>query len=66
MRIHPVIFVLAAVIGAVALPALAQAAEFYIGEPIVREGMQIVPNYLIGIEMDGMPPGMEMGPGATP
>ena len=60
MRIHPVIFVLAAVIGAVALPALAQAAEFYIGEPIVREGMQIVPNYLIGIEMDGMPPGMEM------
>lgn len=60
MRIHPVIFVLAAVIGAVALPALAQAAEFYIGEPIVREGMQIVPNYLIGIEMDRMPPGMEM------
>ncbi|HEX3811096.1 MAG TPA: iron transporter [Rhizomicrobium sp.] len=37
------------------------AQEFYIGEPIVREGMQIVPNYLTGIEMDRHPPGMEMG-----
>ncbi|MEJ1968261.1 MAG: iron transporter [Rhizomicrobium sp.] len=37
------------------------AAEFYIGEPVVRDGMQIVPNYLVGIEMDRMPPGGAMG-----
>ena len=43
-----------------ALPV--QAAEFYVGEPVEREGLQIVPNYLVGIEMDRMPPGMEMGP----
>jgi hypothetical protein len=43
-----------------ALPAMA-AEEFYVGEPVVKEGMQIVPNYLTGIEMDHMPRGMEMG-----
>jgi uncharacterized protein involved in high-affinity Fe2+ transport len=37
------------------------AAEFYIGEPVVQNDLQIVPNYLVGIEMDRMPPGMEMG-----
>jgi uncharacterized protein involved in high-affinity Fe2+ transport len=42
-------------------PAVAGAAEFYIGEPIEKDGMQIVPNYLVGIEMDHMAPGMEMG-----
>lgn len=42
-----------------ALPASA-AQEFYIGEPVVKEGMQIVPNYLTGIEMDRHPPGMAM------
>jgi periplasmic iron binding protein len=40
-----------------AAPAFA-AQEFYVGEPVVRAGMQIVPNYLIGIEMDRHPPGM--------
>ncbi|HEY7976674.1 MAG TPA: iron transporter [Rhizomicrobium sp.] len=44
----------------------AQAAqEFYIGEPVVKDGMQIVPNYLTGIEMDRMPPGMAMGKSAV-
>ena len=42
-------------------PALANAGEFYIGEPVVAENLQIVPNYLVGIQMDKMPPGMEMG-----
>ena len=42
-----------------AAPAWA-AQEFYIGEPVVKEGMQIVPNYLTGIEMDKMPSGMGM------
>jgi uncharacterized protein involved in high-affinity Fe2+ transport len=45
----------------IALSAPSQAAqEFYIGEPVVQSGMQIVPNYLTGIEMDHMPPGMSM------
>lgn len=43
-----------------ATPAFA-AQEFYIGEPMVKEGMQIVPNYLTGIEMERMPSGMGMG-----
>lgn len=43
------------------LPAYASAQEFYIGEPVERDGMQIVPNYLVGIQMDRMPPGMDMG-----
>jgi periplasmic iron binding protein len=50
-------------IGALAaLSALANAAEFYVGEPVVQDGMQIVPNYLVGIKMDHMPPGAAMGP----
>lgn len=41
----------------------AAGAEYYIGEPVEQEHLQIVPNYLLGIEMDKMPPGgMEMGP----
>jgi periplasmic iron binding protein len=47
--------------GVALLPALGNAAEFYIGEPVEQDDMQIVPNYLVGIEMDRMPPGMEMG-----
>ncbi len=39
----------------------AAAAEVNIGEPVVANGLQIVPNYLVGIEMDRMPPGGEMG-----
>ena len=30
-----------------AAPAFA-VQEFYVGEPVVKEGMQIVPNYLTG------------------
>jgi uncharacterized protein involved in high-affinity Fe2+ transport len=47
--------------GLAAWSSLANAGEFYIGEPIVQDGMQIVPNYLVGIEMDHMPPGAQMG-----
>jgi uncharacterized protein involved in high-affinity Fe2+ transport len=57
MRALPLAFALA-----LFAPAAAQAAqEFYIGEPVVKENMQIVPNYLTGITMDGTPAGMEMG-----
>lgn len=48
--------------GIAVTPALASATEFYIGEPIEEDDMQIVPNYLTGIAMDRMPPGMEAGP----
>lgn len=48
----------------IAAPAFA-AQEFYVGEPVVKDGMQIVPNYLVGIEMDRHPPGMAMGKDAV-
>jgi uncharacterized protein involved in high-affinity Fe2+ transport len=31
--------------------APAAAKEFYVGEPVVKNEMQIVPHYLLGIEM---------------
>lgn len=52
---------LAAVAAGVMFGTQARAEEFYIGEPIVKNGMQLVPNYLVGIEMDKMPAGMAMG-----
>jgi uncharacterized protein involved in high-affinity Fe2+ transport len=41
------------------------AQEFYVGEPAVQSGMQIVPNYLTGVEMDRHPSGMAMGKDAV-
>ena len=46
----------AALMGATA----ARAAEYYVGEPVIKNNMQIVPNYLLGIAMDPMPKGMAM------
>jgi periplasmic iron binding protein len=40
----------------------APAAEFYIGEPVLKNGMLIQPNYLTGIEMEPMPSHSTMGP----
>ncbi len=60
-------FPLPTLLGAAALllaPSLAGAKEFYIGEPVERNNLQIVPNYLEGIAMDRMPPGSAMGAGA--
>jgi uncharacterized protein involved in high-affinity Fe2+ transport len=52
--------------GALVLAALpAAAGEFYVGEPIVNNNMQLVPHYLLGIEMAPMTKGMDMGPGAV-
>ncbi len=53
----------AASLFALSCPALAK--EFYIGEPVVRNDMQLVPHYLIGIEMDPMPKNMSHGPDAV-
>jgi uncharacterized protein involved in high-affinity Fe2+ transport len=42
----------------------AQAAEFYMGEPVEKEGMQFSPAYLTGIQMDRHRAGMSMDPKA--
>ena len=51
------------VAAASAVPAAAK--EFYVGEPVVKNDMQLVPHYLLGIEMAPMVKGMEMGPNAV-
>lgn len=43
----------------------ASAAEFYVGGPETKNGLQIVGNYLTGIEMEPMPAGSAMGPDAV-
>ncbi|HEX2941362.1 MAG TPA: iron transporter [Rhodopila sp.] len=39
----------------------AQAKEYFVGGPVHVHDMEIVANYLVGIEMAPMPPGMPMG-----
>ncbi|WP_183753546.1 iron transporter [Pseudochelatococcus contaminans] len=51
-------------VGAALLGPMAQAAEFYVGEPVVKNFLQLSPAYLEGIEMDRHPPGMSMDPKA--
>ncbi len=53
----------AAAVLVAALPAAAK--EFYVGEPIVKNDMQLVPHYLLGIGMAPMTTGMDMGPNAV-
>lgn len=43
----------------------AQAGEFYVGEPVVRDHLQIAPAYLEGIQMDHMPKGASTDPKAV-
>ena len=47
---------------ALGFPSYGQAREYYVGGPLHEHDMEIVANYLVGIEMDPMPPGMPMGP----
>jgi len=47
-----------------ALPAAAVAREYPIGGPVHAHDMEIAANYLVGVEMAPMPPGMAMGPQA--
>jgi periplasmic iron binding protein len=61
-RILQATAVAAALLSAI-LPAAAK--EFYVGEPVVQNDMQIVPHYLLGIEMAPMTKGMEMSPDAV-
>jgi uncharacterized protein involved in high-affinity Fe2+ transport len=51
---------LAAVAALGAGSAAYAASEFNVGQPVVKNGLQIVPNYLLGIEMATMVPGMDM------
>jgi uncharacterized protein involved in high-affinity Fe2+ transport len=52
-------------VGLVVAARVAGAAEFYMGEPVEKEGMQFSPAYLTGIEMDHHPKGMSMDPKAV-
>jgi len=52
-----------AVLALAALPAAAK--EFYVGEPVTKNDMQLVSHYLLGIEMSAMPKGTAMGPNAV-
>jgi periplasmic iron binding protein len=54
----------AAALGVAFFAPAAHAGEFYIGEPVTKEFLQLSPAYLTGIEMDGHPPGMSMDPNA--
>jgi periplasmic iron binding protein len=55
--------VVAAIAAVAIMPAAAK--EFYVGEPVVKNEMQLVPHYLLGIEMAPMVKGMAMGPNAV-
>jgi periplasmic iron binding protein len=57
LLIPPIAFTLTA------FPAVAK--EYYVGKPIVQNDMQIVPHYLLGIEMAPMPKRAAMGPNAV-
>ena len=60
---HSTWFAAAAALVLATLPATAK--EFYVGEPVVKNAMQLVPHYLLGIEMEPMVKGMAMGPNAV-
>jgi periplasmic iron binding protein len=56
---------LAVVAAALLLPAAhsaASAREYFVGGPVHEHDMEIVANYLLGVEMAPMPAGMAMGP----
>jgi periplasmic iron binding protein len=61
----PKIFAFSFAAGLLALSSTVCAKEFYVGEPVVKNDMQLVPHYLLGIEMDTMPNGMSHGKDAV-
>ena len=56
---HACVLAAAAVL-ATAAPA-ARAREYFVGGPVHQHDMEIVANYLVGVEMAPMTPGMAMG-----
>lgn len=55
-------FAVTLIFGLAAHSAPGAAREYYIGGPVKTHDMEIVGNYLTGIEMAPMPPGMVHGP----
>lgn len=55
--------VLAAAAGSVVVSQTASAREYFVGGPAHKHDMEIVANYLVGVEMAPMLPGMVTGPG---
>ena len=55
----PILFACAS---ALALAHAATAREYFVGGPVHAHDMEIVANYLLGVQMAPMPPGMAMGP----
>ena len=53
---------LAAAATALLLAHATSAREYFVGGPVHAHDMEIVANYLVGIEMAPMPPGMAAGP----
>ena len=52
---------LVAAIAFMALASTARAREYFVGGPVQKNDMEIVANYLVGIEMAPMMPGMPHG-----
>ena len=50
------------VAAALVLPRIADAREYFVGGPVHEHDMEIVANYLVGVEMAPMPANMAMGP----
>ena len=48
--------------GSLLFAQAASAREYFVGGPVHDHDMEIVANYLVGVEMAPMPPGMAMGP----
>lgn len=55
------IAVVAVVVAAVAPTRPAEAREYFVGGPVHLHDMEIVANYLVGVEMAPMSPGMPVG-----
>jgi len=53
---------LAVGLAALLLAPAAEARGYFVGGPVHEHDMEIVANYLVGIEVAPMPPGMAMGP----
>jgi uncharacterized protein involved in high-affinity Fe2+ transport len=58
---RPALLAAAALLALHAWATPADAREFFVGGPVDAHDMEIVANYLVGIEMAPMPPGMAMG-----
>jgi uncharacterized protein involved in high-affinity Fe2+ transport len=56
------IFIAAATAAALLAAHPAGAREYFVGGPVHQDDMEIVANYLVGVEMAPMLPGMAMGP----